>query len=92
MGGVPSGRLNIPARTGLEVLKWLRAQPKLRHIVVILWTATLNGRIVSQAYQNGVNSFLLKPARAADLARLARLLKSYWLEANCVPPECGAAG
>ena len=34
--------VHIPARTGLEVLKWMRAQPRLRHIVVILWSATIS--------------------------------------------------
>lgn len=80
--------INIPARTGVEVLQWMREKPELRHIIVIMWTASTHVSLIRQAYQLGVNSFLIKPENLVELTNLAHLLKAYWLQANQLSPEC----
>jgi CheY-like chemotaxis protein len=80
--------INMPVRNGVEILKWLREQADIRHIIVIVWTASADPSLLRQAYQHGVNSVLRKPENLAELSKLARLIKSYWLEANQMVPEC----
>ena len=75
-------------RNGIEVLQRIRGEASLRHLVVILWTASAAPSAISKAYQCGVNSFLIKPGDARDLIELAKLIKAYWLDRNKMPPEC----
>ncbi|HEU4326317.1 MAG TPA: response regulator [Roseiflexaceae bacterium] len=77
--------LKLPRRSGLEVLAWLRAQPALRCLPVVVLTSSKEHRDVSQAYQLGVNSYLVKPGAPQDLQALITLVSSYW-NANELPP------
>jgi CheY-like chemotaxis protein len=59
--------INLPGMTGLEVLKWIRAQPNLVGIRVIMLTSSDAIRDVNEAYRLGANSFLIKPNDFDDL-------------------------
>ena len=50
---------------GLEVLKWIRQQP--RPLVVIMLTASAEESDKADAYRLGVNAFLVKPCEANKL-------------------------
>lgn len=78
--------LNLPQRNGLEVLEWLRAQPSLKRIPVIVLTSSTSDKDIQQAYDLGANSYLVKPGDPDKLVALARLIKEYWLTANQMPP------
>jgi len=69
-------------RTGLDVLRAIRADATLRPLIVILWTSSAPPDTILEAYRAGVNSFLFKPATMHELAELTKALKSYWLEWN----------
>ncbi len=79
-------------RSGLDVLRCVRADAALRHIVVILWTSSAGPQAISEAYQCGANSFLLKPDNIDELAELVGLIKTYWLERNQPPPKHRSQG
>ena len=83
--------LNPTGRSGLEILKWMRAQPSLRHIIVILWSSSAAPDIVRQAYHAGVNSFLIKPGDPEALAGMIELIRAYWLDCNQMVTECEGA-
>jgi len=57
----------MPGKTGLEVCKILKAQPKTRSIPVLMFTAL--GREIDKEYarQAGADSFLGKPFTMDDL-------------------------
>lgn len=77
--------LKLPRRSGLEVLEWLRKQPGLRRIPVIVLTSSQEGTDVDKAYEVGVNSYLVKPVTFDDLADMARSIENYWLNMNKYP-------
>ena len=77
--------LNLPRRSGLEVLAWMRQQPALRRIVAIVFTSGLDAREVKRAYDLGVNSFIAKPVDLEDRIKMAQELKAWWLDRNHVP-------
>ncbi len=85
--------LKMPRMDGFDVLRWLRRQPELRGIIVVVLTASSEIRDVNQAYQLGANSFMVKPDDFQNVASMARLLKDYWLLGNKasasrpVPPQ-----
>src|SRR5262249_2307177 len=50
--------LKLPRKSGREVLQWIRAQPALRRIVVIVFTSAKYIGDVGLAYDLGANSFI----------------------------------
>lgn len=74
--------LKMPRRSGLEVLEWMRSQPALRTLVVIVLTTSRENSDIERAYQLGANSFLLKPSNIKALAELMTAVKLYWLTHN----------
>jgi CheY-like chemotaxis protein len=78
--------LKLPRLSGLGVLEWLREQPHLRRLPVVVLTSSDEEQDVVSAYDLGANSYVVKPSGLADLQRLAELLHQYWLEANRRPP------
>jgi two-component system, chemotaxis family, chemotaxis protein CheY len=56
-----------PGMTGLEFLKTVRADVKLKGIAFIIVTSQGNKEIVMEAVQAGVNQFIVKPFNAIQL-------------------------
>lgn len=69
--------LNMPMRDGFEVLKWLRAQPELKRLTVIILTASLREEDVARCFDLGANSFLVKPGSIEDLTSIGRCLNGW---------------
>ena len=86
--------LKMPRRTGFEVLEWVRAQPGLKRMPIVILTDSANVDDVNRAYDLGVNSYLIKPIELEEIARLARAFVEYWLIFSkhptypCVPEVC----
>lgn len=74
--------LKLPRRSGLEVLEWLRAQPTLRRLPVVMLTSSREDRDVNKAYDHGVNSYLVKPVEFDDLIEMLKTVNLYWLLLN----------
>lgn len=80
--------LKMPRRSGFEVLEWLRAQPGVGRLPVVVLTSSRESRDVTRAYELGANSYLVKPSSPEDLIATVRGLGLYWLVLN-EPPEVG---
>src|SRR5579859_2394001 len=78
--------LKLPRRSGREVLEWVRAQPGLRRLVVIVFTGAQYVGDIGLAYDLGANSFIIKPQDFSHYSRIARLLKDWWLQLNQFAP------
>jgi CheY-like chemotaxis protein len=77
--------LKLPRRSGLEVLAWIRLQPALRRLPVVMFTSSDSSSDIDHAYDLGANSYLIKPVSFEALQGLVRLLVPYWLEKNEPP-------
>ena len=77
--------LKMPRINGFEVLKWIRSQPGLAPLRVLVLTSSEEIRDVNQAYLLGANSFLVKPLDFQDFAQLSRLIMEFWLKASKTP-------
>ncbi|MGB3638654.1 MAG: response regulator [Rivularia sp. (in: cyanobacteria)] len=77
--------LKLPRRSGLEVLEWLRMQPVIKRIPVVILTSSKENIDVNRAYDIGVNSYLLKPVSSNALNEMIETLNSFWLKLNCYP-------
>lgn len=77
--------LKMPKKNGLEVLRWIRAQPSLRALRVIVLTTSDLFLDVNLAYQLGANSYLVKPVEFDHFVRISETLKGYWLWMSKAP-------
>src|SRR5581483_5474555 len=71
--------LNMPRVNGFEVLTWIRQQPGLSALRVLVLTSSDHMRDVNQAYRLGANSFLIKPHDFEDFVHLSKLMQEFWL-------------
>lgn len=78
--------LKLPRLSGLGVLKWIREQPGVRRLPVIVLTSSNEERDVASAYDLGANSYLVKPTDLATLQQLAALVHRYWVGTNVRAP------
>ncbi|TAN46401.1 MAG: chemotaxis protein CheY [Methylococcaceae bacterium] len=58
---------NMPGMTGIELLKLVRADPKLVKLPVLMVTAEAKREQIVEAAQAGVNGYIIKPFTAATL-------------------------
>lgn len=77
--------LKLPGISGFEVLEWIREQPGLKTLRVIVLTSSSEIRDVNRAYGLGANSFLVKPNDLEDLCRLTSAIKGYWIWLDHAP-------
>ena len=77
--------LKMPRKTGLEVLEWVRQQPGLKRLPIIVLTSSNQSPDINRAYELGANSYLVKPAGFDSLLELVKNLDVYWLILNEKP-------
>lgn len=70
--------IKLPRVDGFEVLAWVRAQPQLSDLVVVMLTSSDEDRDHRRAYALGARSYLVKPPTADALLQLAASLASLW--------------
>lgn len=74
--------LKLPRRSGFEVLEWLRGQPALKRLPVVVLTSSRELRDINKAYDVGANSYLVKVADPTSMSDLTRLIDRYWMALN----------
>ena len=77
--------IKLPSISGLEVLSWIRSQPHLKRLPVVMLTSSLIRGDINQAYDFGANSYLIKPPNLESLIELAKVIDLYWLRTNTPP-------
>ena len=77
--------LKLPRKSGHEVLAWVRSQPGLRRLPVVVLTSSRERLDVNRAYDGGANSYLVKPVAFESLQDLVRTLNVYWIALNEKP-------
>ena len=74
--------LKLPGTSGLEVLQWIRRNPRLKHLPVIVFTSSLLAEDIKTAYDMGANSYVSKPPDLDSLIALVKTIEQYWLRTN----------
>ncbi len=82
--------LNMPGKSGFDVLDWLRTQAGLRRLSVIVLSASERPEDVTQVYELGGQCYLVKPRTLEDLTRMIRGLRD-WLHFSRFPPLTSSA-
>jgi CheY-like chemotaxis protein len=74
--------LNLPTRSGLDVLKQLRDTRETSHVPVVVMSGSSDANDVTRSYDLGANSFLSKTDRAEQFEDTVRQIAPYWLKLN----------
>lgn len=80
--------MKMPRVMGMEVVRWIRDNPALRNLIVVVLSSSPVSGDVDTAYDLGVNSFLVKPSGIEKYEHIVRLLRDYWLDVNELPSVC----
>tara|TARA_Y100000310_G_scaffold91693_3_gene89159 strand:+ start:3167 stop:3607 length:441 start_codon:yes stop_codon:yes gene_type:complete len=73
--------LKMPLKNGHEALTEIRGDDDLRHIPVVIMTASRSEADIFQSYYNGANSYIAKPVEEDHL----QTMKRYWTDVVNLP-------
>ena len=79
--------LKLPGISGHEVLSELKNDERTKRIPVVVLTSSHEEGDRAVCYDNGVNSYLVKPIDFGEFVKVVRAIGDYWLTLNVGPPE-----
>jgi CheY-like chemotaxis protein len=79
--------LKMPRLSGFDVLDFVRGEPGLRRLPVVIFSSSDDPKDIKRAYEAGANSYLCKPHSTDDLSALLKALEEYWCKFNRFPPQ-----
>lgn len=71
--------LQLPRKSGHEVLDEIKADERLRTIPVVVLSSSREERDIVGAYRACANSYVTKPLDYEDFAEAVRLIERFWL-------------
>ncbi len=71
--------LKMPRKNGFEVIAWVREQPGLKRLPIVVLTSSREDPDINRAYELGANTYLVKPVKFDGLVEMMRTLHLYWL-------------
>ena len=74
--------LKLPTMSGFEVLKWLRAQPGLDRLPVVVLSGTKNYKDFDEAHRLGANACVVKSLDLSELYDLIQHLNYFSLASD----------
>jgi CheY-like chemotaxis protein len=77
--------LKLPKLDGLQVLRQLKADERMRLIPIVILTSSKESRDLAECYQLGVNAYVVKPVRFAEFVEVIRQIGIFWVLINEPP-------
>jgi len=82
--------IRLPGMDGLEVLKAIKREEKLKTIPVCMLTSSPEESDLFTSYNSGANSYIQKPVDFNKFVETVKELGLYWLLTNIPPPVVAA--
>ncbi len=79
--------LNLPKKSGREVLSELRADPLLRSLPVVVLTGSQADDDIADSYRLGANVYMTKTSNPDTLTHLVEVLEDLWFVLGRLPPK-----
>lgn len=77
--------LNLPRKSGREVLREIKSDPAYRRIPVVVLTTSQNADDISAVYDLAANCYIAKPVDLDRFLEVARLIEDFWLATVQLP-------
>ena len=78
--------IKMPKVDGLEVLRQIKADARLRVIPVVIMTSSREEQDLVESYRLGVNAYVVKPVDFKEFVDAVRQLGMFWGIVNQPPP------
>lgn len=78
--------LKMPIMDGHQVLRRIKRSPILRRIPVIVLSSSKEEGDLAMTYDNGANSYLVKPVSFEGFLEVVGHIENYWLTLNVRAP------
>lgn len=76
----------MPKVNGLEALKIIRGDERLKYIPVVIFTSSRQMGDLAEFYQHGANAYVVKPLGFPDFMKAVQKMVAFWVEINEPPP------
>ncbi|MGV3771516.1 MAG: response regulator [Verrucomicrobiales bacterium] len=77
--------LNMPKKSGFEVLEWIRQQPVLKRLPIVVLSSATQRPQINRAYELGANAYMAKITKFDDFVERIKILHRYWLQCTEKP-------
>jgi CheY-like chemotaxis protein len=77
--------LKLPKVDGIEVLRQIRGDQRLKTLPVVVLTSSREESDIVKTYRLGVNSYIVKPVEFENFSEAVSNLGFYWLLLNQPP-------
>ena len=74
--------LKLPKVSGLEILKRIKTDERIKHIPVVVFTSSNEVKDRYESYMLGANSYIVKPMDADAFSKFVCDIRLYWLSMN----------
>ena len=78
--------IKLPKVDGLEVLAFIKSDPELKNIPVVMLTSSREEPDLARSYELGANAYVSKPVRFQDFVKAVQDLGGFWAMLNEPPP------
>ncbi len=79
--------LNLPRKSGLELLAEIKADPSLQQIPVVVLTTSRAEQDILRTYELHANCYIVKPVDLDQFIDVVQSIKSFWLAVVVLPPR-----
>lgn len=77
--------INLPLKSGIEVLTEIKNSPLYKHIPVIMLTTSSSERDIASAYDHHANCYITKPVDVSKFLEAMLSMEQFWLEIVTIP-------
>jgi CheY-like chemotaxis protein len=81
--------IKMPRMDGIEVLKAIRSDEKLKTMPVVILTTSREESDLIKSYELGVNAYVVKPVNFKDFIEAIKQIGIFWALLNELPSEKG---
>jgi DNA-binding response OmpR family regulator len=79
--------LNLPKKSGREVLREVKTHPDLKTIPVVVLTSSKSDDDVVKSYELHANAYILKPVDFHQFMKVMRAIEDFWFVTVKLPPR-----
>jgi CheY-like chemotaxis protein len=79
--------INLPRKSGHEVLQYIKGEERLTHIPVIMLTTSSSEKDIILSYKHHVNCYITKPIDVVDFMNAVSKIEDFWVSIVSIPPK-----
>jgi len=79
--------LNLPKKTGLEVLREIKSDERLSMVPVVIMTVSKDEKDIVESYRLHANCYIRKPVKFGEFIEIVKSIEDFWFSIVTLPPK-----